>query len=207
MYAVIKTGGKQYRVAPEDVLTVEKLPGEAGETVLFDTVLMVAGENGITLGEPLVGGASVAAAIIEQARARKIKVFKKKRRKHYRRTKGHRQHFTRVRITEILTDGRAPSPDKAAKKAPASQDAPQGAAKAGDQAAAAGGDDLKKISGVGPSLEKKLHGLGVTSYAQIAAWTPEEAARIDEELQFKGRIEREDWIAQAKALAEETKED
>lgn len=139
MYAVIKTGGKQYRVAPEDVLTVEKVPGEAGDIVAFDEVLLVGGDAGVTLGSPLVGGASVAAAILEQERTRKIKVFKKKRRQGYRRTAGHRQQVTRIQITEILTDGQKPS---AAAKAKAAQKKPA-PKKAADEEAA---DDAPKAA-------------------------------------------------------------
>ena len=121
MYAVIKTGGKQYRVAPDDILSVEKIAGEAGDIVEFPEVLLVEGEAGLTLGAPLVDGASVAAQVIEQARGPKVISFKKKRRKHQRRTRGHRQMLTRVQITEILTDGKKPSKAaaKPAKKAPA----------------------------------------------------------------------------------------
>ena len=131
MIAVIKTGGKQYRVAEEQVLTVEKLEGEAGSTLVFDQVLMVGDGEQTTLGTPLVEGASVAAELLEQSRADKIVVFKKKRRKDYRRKAGHRQHQTVVRITEILTDGKAPGakakakPKKAKAETPAPEEAPQ----------------------------------------------------------------------------------
>lgn len=118
MYAVIRTGGKQYRVAADEVIRIEKLPGEAGDQVVFEDVLLVGNGEDATIGAPTVAGASVAGEVVEQARARKIIVFKKKRRKNYRRTQGHRQHLTVVRITEILTDGAKPSPKKEARKAP-----------------------------------------------------------------------------------------
>lgn len=114
MYAIIRTGGKQYRVAPEDVIKVEKVAGDAGEIVQFDEVLMVAGDGEPEVGAPTVEGATVAAEVVEQGRAKKIIVFKKKRRHNYRRKAGHRQHLTTVRITEILTGGKKPS--KAAAK-------------------------------------------------------------------------------------------
>jgi len=101
MYAVIKTGGKQYRVAADDIIEVEKVNGEAGDNISFDNVMMIGGDGPATIGSPLISGASVAAEVLEQKRARKIIVFKKKRRKNYRRTKGHRQELTRVRITAI----------------------------------------------------------------------------------------------------------
>jgi large subunit ribosomal protein L21 len=108
MFAVIKTGGKQYRVAAEDMLRVEKIPGEPGEIVQFGDVLVVGGDS-VTLGAPTVNGASVAAEVIEQGRGAKVIAFKKRRRKNSRRKRGHRQEFTLVRITEILTDGAKPT--------------------------------------------------------------------------------------------------
>jgi large subunit ribosomal protein L21 len=97
MFAVIKTGGKQYKVAPNDVIRVEKLPGQAGDTVTLDQVLMVDDK----VGAPTVAGASVTATLLEQTRGEKIIIFKKKRRQNYRRKKGHRQELTVLRITGI----------------------------------------------------------------------------------------------------------
>jgi len=115
MFAVIKTGGKQYRVAADDLLQVEKIKGEPGEIVQFGEVLVVGGDTA-TLGTPNVAGASVAAEVVEQGRGPKVIAFKKRRRKNSRRKRGHRQEFTLVRITEILTDGAKPS--KAAAEKP-----------------------------------------------------------------------------------------
>jgi large subunit ribosomal protein L21 len=100
MYAVIKTGGKQYRVAPNDVIKVEKIAGEAGSTVELTEVLMLGGETP-RLGTPLVAGARVMATVLEQAKAPKVLVFKKRRRKNYRRRMGHRQLLTVLRVTDI----------------------------------------------------------------------------------------------------------
>ena len=100
MYAVIKTGGKQYRVAANQVIKVERLAGEVGSTITFPEVLMVGGETPV-VGTPTVAGASVTATVLEQTRGEKLIVFKKKRRKNYRRRNGHRQHLTVVRIAEI----------------------------------------------------------------------------------------------------------
>ena len=110
MYAVIKTGGKQYRVAPADVIEIERLGGAKGDAVAFDQVLMVGGEAGVTVGAPLVNGATVAGEIVDQTRGDRILVFKKRRRQNSKRSRGHRQDHTRVRITEILTEGKAPAP-------------------------------------------------------------------------------------------------
>ena len=102
MYAVIKTGGKQYRVAAEDVVTVEKIAGDAGSTVEFTDVLMLAGAGDPKVGMPLLSGAKVTAEVVEQGRARKVIAFKKRRRKNSRRKRGHRQEQTTVRIKEII---------------------------------------------------------------------------------------------------------
>ncbi len=101
MYAVIKTGGKQYRVSEGDVLRVEKLDAEAGATVEFDQVLMVGGGDDVKVGSPLVDGGRVSAEVVAQGRDRKIEVVKFKRRKDYQRKHGHRQHYTEVKITGI----------------------------------------------------------------------------------------------------------
>jgi large subunit ribosomal protein L21 len=109
MFAVIKTGGKQYRVAEKDVITVDKLKGEPGDLIEFAEVLILGGDN-IVVGTPTVAGASVAGEVVEQTRGAKVIAFKKRRRKNSRRKRGHRQELSVIRITEILTDGRKPSP-------------------------------------------------------------------------------------------------
>lgn len=108
MFAVIRTGGKQYRVAAEDVIKVEKVKGDPGEIVQFGEVLVVGGDD-VTLGVPTIAGASVAAEVLEQGRGAKVIAFKKRRRKNSRRKRGYRHEFSVVRITEILTDGAKPS--------------------------------------------------------------------------------------------------
>ncbi len=221
MFAVLKTGGKQYKVASGDVLRVEKLAANAGDKIQFNEILMV----GSTVGTPLVAGAGVQAEVIDQIKGEKTINFVKRRRKHgSQRKKGHRQQLTLVRIADILEKGAdksgvmaavsgagvvaAPAAKPAAKKAAPKKEAKAEAPKAEKPKAApkakkaeAGADDLKKLSGVGPALEKKLHEAGVTTFAQIAAWTDADVAAMDEKLSFKGRIEREGWIDQAKELA------
>jgi large subunit ribosomal protein L21 len=213
MFAVLKTGGKQYKVQAGDVLRVEKLAADAGEKIQFNEVLMLGGDKTV-VGAPLVEGAAVQADVIDQIKGEKLIKFVKRRRKHSsKRTVGHRQKLTLVRVTDILASGADKSGVKAAigagsvsgaaveaaapaKKAPAKK-----AAKAEAPVAEAGADDLKKLSGVGPALEKKLLAAGVTTFAQIAAWGEAEIADFDEKLSFKGRIEREGWVEQAKELA------
>ena len=156
MYAVIKTGGKQYRVAPNEVLKVERLPVEAGRRIAFNEVLAVDAGAGLKVGAPMVAGAMVTATVVEQTHAPTILVFKKKRRHNYRRKNGHRQDLTVIRIGEILTDGRQPSaepeaapaaeakekPAKAARK-PAGTPAKKAAAKPAAKAKSSGGGKAK----------------------------------------------------------------
>ena len=103
MYAIIETGGKQYRVETGSLVQVESLEGEVGGTVQLDQVRLLHGDKGIVVGQPLVKGASVKAEIVKQGRTRSITVFKKQRRKNYRRTRGHRKGFTKLRIIGIET--------------------------------------------------------------------------------------------------------
>ena len=239
MFAVLKTGGKQYKVQSGDVLRVEKLAANAGETIQFNDVLMLGGDR-VTVGAPLVADAGVQAEVIDQIKGVKTINFVKRRRKHSsKRTKGHRQKLTLVRITDILASGadksgvaaavgagsvgavalaaidaQTPAANKdqkrsaktAASKAAAKAEAPKAEAKkAAPKKAAAkatdGADDLTDISGVGPVIVKKLAAEGITTFAQVAAWGEADVEAIEEKLSFKGRVGREDWIAQAKELA------
>ena len=214
MFAVLKTGGKQYKVSSGDMLRVEKLAADAGEKVQFNEILMLGGDAPV-VGAPFIEGAAVQAEVVDQVKGDKVIHFVKRRRKHgSQRTKGHRQQLTLLRVTGILANGGDKSgvkaaigsgsvsatamaaAEKPAKKAAAPKAAAKPAAKA-----AAGGDDLSKISGVGPVIVKKLHGEGITTFAQIAAWTDADVEAIEEKLSFKGRVGREDWIAQASELA------
>ena len=227
MFAVLKTGGKQYKVATGDVLRIEKIAAAAGEKVQFNEILMV----GTTVGAPLVKDAGVQAEVIDQIKGEKTINFVKRRRKHgSQRTKGHRQQLTLLRVTDILEKGADKSGVKAAiggagfeaviarsnKKSvkpakPAAEnaaapkvEAKSEAKKAAPKKAAAkatDGDDLTQISGVGPVMVKKLHAEGVTTFAQIAAWTPEQVTDMDEKLNFKGRIDRDEWLKQAAEFA------
>ncbi|TCM77323.1 50S ribosomal protein L21 [Rhodovulum steppense] len=197
MFAVLKTGGKQYKVQSGDVLRVEKLAADAGDTVQFNEILMV----GDTIGTPNVAGAAVQAQVIDQIKGDKVIHFVKRRRKHSsKRTKGHRQQLTLVRVTEILAAGGEGTGVKAAIGAGSVASAASGVVAA--KPAAAGGDDLKKLSGVGPAMEKKFHEAGITRYAEIAAWTPEQVAAMEERLGTKGKIEKEGWVEQAKTLVQ-----
>ena len=122
MFAVIKTGGKQYRVAADEVVTVGKLAGEPGDKITFDTVLMVTGDNGTQVGAPTVAGLTVTGEVVEHTRGEKVIAFKKRRRQNSRRKRGHRQDYTVVRITEILAAGAKPKKAAAKKTTKAAAD-------------------------------------------------------------------------------------
>ena len=133
MFAVIRTGGKQYRVAPNDIIEIEKIAGKPGDIIELSEVILLGGDGGPKTGSPTIAGALVAAEVIEQRLSDKIVVFKKKRRANYRRKKGHRQALTALRITEILTDGKKPSkaaPKPEPKKTEKKPEAPETEAKA-----------------------------------------------------------------------------
>jgi len=242
MFAVLKTGGKQYKVASGDILRVEKVTGNAGDTVQFNEILMVGGDKP-QIGTPSVAGAAVQAEILEQGKGPKVINYVKRRRKHSsQRKKGHRQQITVLRVTDILASGadksgvaaalngsgfvaaagaaavatKKPAAKKAeAKKPAAKKAAPKKAAPKTEAPADDAGikpanllsaprdgkaDDLKQISGVGPKLEGILHENGVYHFDQVAAWNKDEIAYMDDQLSFKGRIERDDWIGQATKL-------
>ena len=204
MFAVLKTGGKQYKVQAGDVLRVEKLAADAGEKVQFNDVLMLGGDAPV-VGAPFVEGAGVQAEVIEQIKGDKVINFVKRRRKHSsKRTVGHRQKLTLVKITDILASGADKSGIKAAtgsalagEAAPAAKKpAKKAEAKAEAPAAAAAADDLTKLNGVGPAAAKKLVEAGIESFAALAALSDEQIAAIDT---IKVKPE---WVEQAKELAQ-----
>ncbi len=207
MYAVIKTGGKQYKVSEGDILRVEKLDAEEGAAVEIDDVLMLGGDDNVQVGTPMIEGAHVSATVKGQGRGKKVTIIKFKRRKHHRKQAGHRQSYTELEITGISATGGAKkaTPKKAAAKpAAAKKAAPAAATTAAVSFLSAPNgeaDDLKKISGVGPKLEEKLNNLGIYHFSQIESFSDEDIEKVDSELNFKGRIVREDWLGQAKILA------
>ncbi|WP_238365382.1 50S ribosomal protein L21 [Mesobacterium pallidum] len=191
MFAVLKTGGKQYKVSSGDVLRVEKLAANAGEKVQFNDILMLGGDT-VTVGAPLVAGAAVQAEVIDTIKADKVITFVKRRRKHSsQRTRGHRQQLTLLRVTDILASGADATGVKAALGAAS---APKSAAAAAPAAAApaAAGDDLTQITGVGPAAAKKLNEAGINTFADLAA--------VDAET-FEATKVKPEWVEQAKELA------
>ncbi len=194
MFAVVRTGGKQYRVSAGDKIAVEKLAGEAGDSVSLADVLFTS--------EGEAKGLTVSAEIVAQAKTDKVFVFKKKRRHNYRRRAGHRQQVTLLKITAIGNVKAAPKAAKA--EAPKAVDAPKPAAapKAAkaDAAPAIDASNLSLISGVGPAIEKKLRAAGIVSWNDIAAWDDAAIEKWDTELKLGGRATKEEWVEQAKEL-------
>jgi large subunit ribosomal protein L21 len=137
MFAVIKTGGKQYRVAADDVLKIEKVVGEVGDIITLGEVLAFGEGDNVTIGAPFVEGASIAVEVVEQGKSKTVIAFKKRRRQNSRRKRGHRQQLTTVRISEILTDGAKPSKAAAKKEDAAAKPAKKASKKAEAEAAAA----------------------------------------------------------------------
>lgn len=210
MFAVIKTGGKQYRVAVGDVLSVEKLAAEAGDTVTFDTVLMHGGDGGTTVGAPVVEGAVVTGEIIEQYRDKKIVVFKKRRRKHSSKTRnGHRQYLTRVRIKGIPGDEDG-SKSAAAAPAPANDERPSSDSLTRPSNLIDGpvddADDIEKLPGLGKATETALYEIGVYYYRQFIEWNAADwefiEAYIDENVKGTINVSRASIVTQAQRLIE-----
>ena len=222
MYAVIKTGGKQYRVSPGDTLRVESLDADEGASIDIDQVLMVGEGSDVSIGNPLLSDAKVSAKVLSHGRGDKVKIVKFRRRKHHRKQMGHRQNYTEIEITSV-NGVTAPASNKSAAKpkAPASDKKAEQDSKQNDQASAAGAvasaaaagaalkfldapngepDDLKKILGIGSVLEEKLNDMGVYHYSQIAEFTASDIENINTHLNFPGRIERDEWIPQAQEL-------
>ena len=227
MFAVIKTGGKQYRVAAEDTLSIERVAGEVGDIVEIGHVLAFGEGDKVTIGTPFVDGAMVTAEVVEQGRGPKLIAFKKRRRQNSRRKRGHRQLLTTVRISEILTGGAKPSKKAAAKPAaekkaeakkaePAKTEAKPAAKKAEPKKEAKAEakteapatlfkapkgkpDDLTQIKGIGPVAAGQLNEQGITTFAQIAKLSDKDIAKIDEAMPFSAD-QITDWRDQAKEL-------
>ena len=211
MYAVIKTGGKQYRVAAGEKLKVEQIPAEVGSQVVLDQVLMVSNGVAVTIGKPLVSGARVSATVVSDGRADKVRIFKMRRRKHYQKRQGHRQNYTELFIGSIF-DGasviaeavyggviKAPSaPVAKVETAAAPTVAPK--AKAGSK-----GDDLTKIEGIGPKIAGLLIADGIVTFANLADAKTEKLAEILKAAGPRYSIHKPDSWPQQAALARDGK--
>ena len=221
MFAVIKTGGKQYRVAANDLLKIEKVEANVGDIVEIGHVLAHGEGENVTFGAPFVDGALVTAEVVEQGKNRTVIAFKKRRRQNSRRKIGHRQLLTTVRISEILLGGAKPAKKAAVKaeaKAEVAAEAAPKEAKAKKEAAPKADvtaetaaaplfkapkgepDDLTVIKGIGPVAAKDLAEQGIITFAQLAKLTDKDVAKIDEHMPFSAD-QIKDWREQAKELA------
>jgi large subunit ribosomal protein L21 len=180
MFAVVKTGGKQYRLSVGEKLKIEQIAAEPGQVVALAEVLAVGSGETITLGTPVVAGAAVHATVLSHGRADKVRIFKMRRRKHYQKRQGHRQWFTEIFISEIAFGGqsaKASAPSVAAFAAvPAPAAAPAPAKKAAK--AAKVGDDLTIVEGIGPKIDGLFKDAGIITFAQLADTSVEKMKEI-----------------------------
>jgi len=215
MYAIVEIGGHQYKVEKDQQLFVNRLNGEKGDKVQFDNVLLIDKGGKVNVGAPVIDGAAVEAKIVDHLRADKVIVFKKKRRKGYKKKNGHRQDITSVEIAKIIETGAKKSSASKAKAAPKKEspkteapkkEAPKAAAPA-EKVKASGKDDLKKIEGIGPKCAEHLNNGGINTFAELADAKIE---RVQEILDNAGPrykiINPSTWAEQA-ALARDGKWD
>jgi len=200
MYAIVDIAGKQFKVAKDQYVYAPSLEGEAGASVEFDRVLLIEGDTGVDVGTPIVSGAKVTGKILDHGRNDKVIVFKKKRRKGYKKTQGHRQGFTKVLIEDILASGAKPAAKKKEEKPKA---APKKETKQEESPTTATGDDLTKIKGIGKVYAKELNALGYTTYQQLSELTDEDMDKIAEAIDgvTAETIQNDNWVEQAKELA------
>jgi large subunit ribosomal protein L21 len=190
MYAIVDIAGKQFKVKKDQFVYAPSMEGEEGASVEFDRVLLIDGDQGVHVGTPVVSGAKVTGKILDHGRGDKVIVFKKKRRKGYKKTQGHRQNYTKVLIEDILASGQGASAKKEA--------APKKEAKKAESAQ----DDLTKIKGIGEVYAGELNGLGYTSFKQISELSEEDIKKIADAIDgvTEDTIQNDDWMGQAKEL-------
>ena len=164
MYAIVEIAGQQFKVEKDQQIFVHQLAGKEGDKVDFSDVLLIDNDGSVVVGAPAIEGAKVTGKILRHAKGDKVIVFKKKRRKGYKKRNGHRQHFTELKIEDIVAKGAKAAPKKAAAK---KEEAP--AKKAAPKKAAAKGDDLKKIEGIGPKMAEIFVNSGLDTFAKFAA--------------------------------------
>ena len=203
MYAIVEIAGQQFKVAKDQKVFVNRLAGEEGDDVSFDKVLLTGDGDNITLGAPAIEGALVGAKISRHLKGDKVIVFKKKRRKGYKKKNGHRQSLTEIVIGDISLKGGKKAAPKAEKKEEAKAEAP----KAKKAKASSKGDDLKKIEGAGPKAAEALVTAGIDTFAKVAKTSPEKLSEVLSEASSRlSHIVTDTWPKQA-ALAAEGKWD
>ncbi|RXG18191.1 LSU ribosomal protein L21P [Leeuwenhoekiella aestuarii] len=203
MYAIVEIAGQQFKVAKDQKVFVNRLAGEEGDDVSFDKVLLTGDGDNITLGAPAIEGALVGAKISRHLKGDKVIVFKKKRRKGYKKKNGHRQSLTEIVIGDISLKGGKKAAPKAEKKEEAKAEAP----KAKKAKASSKGDDLKKIEGAGPKAAEALVAAGIDTFAKVAKTSPEKLSEVLSEASSRlSHLVTDTWPKQA-ALAAEGKWD
>ena len=215
MYAIVEIAGQQVKVAKDQKVFVNRLPVEEGKKVSFDNVLLIGDGDNITIGAPAINGAQIGAKVVKHLKGDKVIVFKKKRRKGFRKKNGHRQYLSEIMIESIVASGATPAKKEEAKKAepkketkakaaapkakaetkaPAKKAAPKKAAKA---------DDLKKIEGVGPKAAEAMVAAGLDTFAKVAKAKPEAIATILSEASSNlAHLVTDTWPKQAKLAAD-----
>ena len=210
MYAIVEIAGQQFKVAKDQKVFVNRLATEEGEKVSFDNVLLIGDGDKVTIGAPAIDGAQVGAKVLKHLKGDKVIVFKKKRRKGYRKKNGHRQYLSEIIIDSIVVSG-------AKKAAPAKKEAPKAETKkaepkvevkkevapkkaAAPKKTSTKADDLKKIEGIGPKIAETLVAAGVATYADLAKTTPEKISEIIAEV--RGNHVPDTWPQQAKLAAD-----
>jgi len=201
MYAIVDIAGLQYKVQKDQQIYVNRMAGEAGDKVQFDNVLLIDNAGTIALGAPVISGAAVTAKIVEHLKGDKVIVFKKKRRKGYRKKNGHRQSLTSIKIESIVEKGaKAAAPKKEAKKAAAPKPAAKVAAPAAAPASKSSADDLKKVEGIGPKIAETLNAAGILTFADLAKTSAEKISEII--VDVRGKHVTDTWPKQAEMAAE-----
>ena len=199
MYAIVEIAGQQFKVVKDQKVFVHRLQTEEGKQVAFDNVLLISDGDNVTVGAPAIDGAQVGAKVLKHLKGDKVIVFKKKRRKGYRKKNGHRQSLTEIIIESIAASGaKKAAPAKSEKKAEVA--APKVKAKPTAKKSTDKPDDLKKVEGIGPKIAETLIAAGISTFAELAKT---DAAKISEIISdVRGNHVADTWPAQAKLAAE-----
>ena len=204
MYAIVEIAGQQFKVAKDQKVFVHRLAGKEGESITFDNVLLTADGDQVTVGAPAIVGAQVGAKISRHLKGDKVIVFKKKRRKGYKKKNGHRQSLTEIVIESIVTSGAKPK--KKAEKAPVKAEPkpvkaePKVVAKPKAKKASSKGDDLKKVEGIGPKIASTLNEAGIMTFEDLSKTAPAKIAEIIKDV--RGNHVPDTWPKQAQMAHE-----
>ena len=201
MYAIVEIAGQQFKVAKDQKVYVHRLQEAEGSKVTFDNVMLIEDKGGVTIGAPAIEGAAVTAKILGHLKGDKVIVFKKKRRKGYKKKNGHRQYLSEIQIESIAASGAKKATKKAApKKETVKVEAPKAETKKAAPKKSAKADDLKKIEGIGPKIASTLVEAGIVTFADLAKAKPAKISEIIEGV--RGNHVTDTWPKQAKLAAD-----